>query len=179
MVTINRIGLLFVLVALLTGCKTNSTKWAIEGDYTVTRTSIFIKNFREGEESLYGTCGLKKISIQAHKVQIDKTCEFLSDVNDITIVDSFETTVDKFLILDRESFAHFVDGDSRRNILVFKARDTFNDGVNDSMYIVKKTVDTVILVHDPIVLEIVRTQSNKKNSIKCSKNQPWCFFLYW
>ena len=160
---VNRIALLFVAAGFLTGCK-DSTKWAIDGDYTVSTASIFIKNFKEGEVSLYGTCGLKKVSILSHKLFLDSTCEFLSDVKDITIVDSFETTVDQFPIMDRKSFALFVDGDSdsHRAILVFKAREIWKDNVSDSMYIVKKNADSVVLVHDPIVLEIVKTKPNEK-----------------
>jgi hypothetical protein len=155
--------LLFAFAAILSSCK-DSSKWAIEGDYTVSNTSIFIKNFEAGQESLFGTCGLKKVSIQSHKLYLDSTCEFLNDVKDITIIDSFETTIDKFPIMDRQLFAQFVDGDSesRREVLVFKAREIWKDNVRDSMYIVKKSADSVILVHAPIVLEIVRTRSQEK-----------------
>ena len=108
---ITRPCILFVFAAMFSACKNNSTKWAIEGDYTVSKTSLFIKNFDAGEEGLFATCGLKQVSILSHKLYLDSTCEFLSDVKDITIVDSFETTVDQFPIMDRKSFAQFVDGD--------------------------------------------------------------------
>lgn len=98
--------------------------------------------------------------IRANKLYVDTSCLF-DGVKDITIVDSFQTTVDSFRVMNPEKFSYFIDDSigSHRRIWVYKANQVFLNGTRDSLFIVKKTIDTIILAQDPYFLKLVRVDS--------------------
>ena len=153
----SRTGLVFISIALLLGCKHPVTKFSIEGDFVVTSTSIFLTAAEEEKEDLFKTCVSRKFSIRANKLYADTACMF-EGVREITITDSFQTTVDSFPVMNSTKFRYFVDDDidSHRRIWVYKATQVFGDGARDSLFIVKKTIDTIILAKDPFFLKLVR-----------------------
>jgi len=157
----SRIGLVFVAVGLLPGCKEQGvTKLSIEGNYVVISTAIFLTDGETEKEDLFNTCISKKFIIQADKLYADTACMF-EGVKEITIVDSFQTTVDSFPVMNTTKFSYFIDDrvDSHDSIWVFKAREIFSDRTEDSLYLVKKSIDTIILVRDPFFLKMVRDSS--------------------
>ncbi|OQP57065.1 hypothetical protein A3860_10890 [Niastella vici] len=158
----SKTGLVLISIAILLGCKhpvTKVTNLSIEGDFVVTAASIFLTDAVAEKEVLFNTCVSRKFIIKANKLYADTTCVF-EGVKDITIVDSFQTTVDSFPVKNSTSFAYFVDGDieSHRRIWVYRASQVFSDGTRDSLFIVKKTMDTIILAQDPYFIKLVRVK---------------------
>lgn len=141
-------------------CEHPVNKLSIEGDFVVTNSSIFLTNVHEEKVSLYETCISRKFSIKSNKLYSDTACSIFDQVKDIQIVDSFYTTIDKFPIRNSLLFSYFVDGveDSKKDIQVFKANELFFYKGKDSMYIVKKTNDTIYVVQDPSIIQMVRVK---------------------
>jgi hypothetical protein len=155
---INKPRLLLIVVVLVFGCGEQVKRISIEGDFVVTNSSIFLTDGRDAKEELFKDCISKTMKIKNKKLNMDTTCGLFDEVKDVTITDSFITTIDKFPILNPTSFSFFIDhsDSSRKEIIVFKAREVFFHGGKDSMYVVKKSADTIFIVQEPYILELVR-----------------------
>lgn len=154
----NKAKLLLIVVVLLFGCREQVKNVSIEGDFIITNSSIFLTDGRDAKDELFKACISKMVKIKNKKLYVDTTCGLFDEVKDVTITDSFITTIDNFPILNPVSFSIFIDhsDSSKRDIVVFKAREVFFHGGKDSIYIVKKSADTIFIVQEPNILEMVR-----------------------
>lgn len=157
-----RTKLVVIFIALLVGCNHRVNKVSIEGDFVAISTAVFLTDGEEEKADQFNKCVSGKYSIQANKLYADSACILFDSVKDITITDSFQTTVDLLPVRHSTKLSYFIDYrvDSHDSIWVFKAQEVFLNGTSNSLFIVKKTIDTLILARDPFFLKLVKVNSN-------------------
>lgn len=159
----NKIVVPFIFLLFLCGCNSHPPALSIEGDYVITNSAIFLTSMRAEKEDLFTSCVSKKVTIRGNKLFADTTCGLFDQVNTIIITDSFTTTANKFPIQNPDRFSYFMEDStgSHSQLLVFKAHSTFSYGKNDSLYIVKKSADTILVVQDPFVVMLSRNKGKQ------------------